>query len=120
MANIWKDILYNNLDDKTLKVFEEENAKLVKNETKLTSLFDVEKNKNIFKVMDDGEKFLLVIESGYSNSQDVFYKNAEPKVDNKEFERIGLMFNDLEYIKKLRNLLNDMVELAEKNDFYKE
>lgn len=117
MANIWKNIIYDNLDNEELKALEEMDRGLVENENELTSVIEVRNNNNIFRTERSEDKLFFTIESGYTNSKDVVYNNAEPKVDYTEFERICLIFDDLEYVRKIKNILDDMIEVAEKEGF---
>lgn len=117
MTNIWKNIIYDNLNNEELKVLEEMDKDLVKDENELTSIIEVGNNNNIFRAERSEDKLFFTIESGYTNSKDIVYNNAEPKVNHKEFERICLIFDDLEYVRKIKKILDDMIEVAEKEGF---
>ncbi|ASN67910.1 hypothetical protein UDOIXSUF_CDS0080 [Staphylococcus phage PG-2021_1] len=118
MSNVWKDTIYDNLTEAEAK---EDNKTIIKYDDIMTSSINIEKNKNIFRIVttEDGS-LALILENGYENSRDVVYNNAEPIVNHREFERIFLEFSGLEEIKKVSNLMNELVKIAEDRNYKEE
>ncbi|AJA42312.1 hypothetical protein [Staphylococcus phage vB_SepM_ phiIPLA-C1C] len=110
MTNVWKEVIYDTLTEDEAK---EDNKKIIKYDDVMTSSIIIEKNKNILKTAKTEDGYLaLIIENGYENSRDVVYNNAEPIVNHREFERICLEFSGLEEIKKVSNLIDELIKVA--------
>ena len=111
MTNVWKEVIYDTLTEDEAK---ENNKTIIKNDDIMTSAINIENNKNVLKIVKTEDGCLaFIIESGYENSRDVVCNDAEPIVDHREFERICLKFSNLEGIKKVSNLMNELVKIAE-------
>lgn len=118
MSNVWKEVIYDTLTEDEAK---EDNKTIIKNDDIMTSSINIEKNKNVLKIVKTEDGCLaFIIESGYENSRDVVCNNAEPIVNHREFERICLEFSGLEEIKKVSNLMNELVKIAEDRNYKEE
>ncbi len=69
MSNVWKDTIYDMLTEDEAK---EDNKKLFESKNAMSSLINIEKGKNIFKIVENEDGSLaLVIENGYENSREI-------------------------------------------------
>ncbi|MGX0020189.1 hypothetical protein ACUXPG_000600, partial [Staphylococcus hominis] len=92
MDNIWKDFAKEYMpEDKFERVCEEiknsKNVVDVNHEFSLNSFLNVIYNK-------ENKKVGMRITSGCQNAFDVCYKNKKPIINEKEFERIDLIFDN--------------------------
>ena len=118
MDNIWKEFAKEYMpEDKFERVCEEiknsKNVVEVNHEFSLNSFLNVIYNK-------ENKKVGMRIKSGYQNAFDVCYKNKKPIINEKEFERIDLTFDNKlsieNFIKTAQLLLKAYDEITKESD----
>ena len=118
MDNIWKEFAKEYMpEDKFERVCEEirnsKNVMDVNHEFSLNSFLNVIYNK-------ENKKVGMRITSGYQNGFDVCYKNEKPIINEEEFGRIDLMFDNKlsieNFIETAQLLLKAYDEITKESD----
>lgn len=118
MDNIWKDFAKEYMpEDKFERVCEEiknsKNVVDVNHEFSLNSFLNVIYNK-------ENKKVGMRITSGCQNAFDVCYKNKKPIINEEEFERIDLIFDNKlsieNFIKTAQTVLKAYDEITKESD----
>lgn len=92
MDNVWKDFAKEYMpEDKFERVCEE--IKKSKKVVDVNHEFSLNSLLNVIYSKED-KKVGIRINSGYQNAFDVHYKNAEPIIDDENYERIDLVFDN--------------------------
>lgn len=118
MDNIWKEFAKEYMpEDKFERVCEEirnsKNVMDVNHEFSLNSFLNVIYNK-------ENKKIGMRITSGYQNAFDVYYKNEKPIINEKDFGRIDLIFDNKlsieNFIETAQLLLKAYDEITKESD----
>ncbi|MGX0146135.1 hypothetical protein [Staphylococcus hominis] len=118
MDNIWKEFAKEYMpEDKFERVCEEirnsKNVMDVNHEFSLNSFLNVIYNK-------ENKKVGMRITSGYQNAFDVYYKNEKPIINEKDFGRIDLIFDNKlsieNFIETAQLLLKAYDEITKESD----